>query len=165
VLKVVAKHTSGVSGSLQQPSVSSRMSRPVFGGLSFRYSLRNPARLLSREGLQFSRRRTLERCVPANSPPGFRHEFHAGLQQGFGKYLAVHAEYVWKYTHNSYEFRVLGNTRIIFPIDWHNSKIPGYAIRARRIMLGPVRRYTFTCELPLGGVGSGQSPVVTVMND
>jgi Carboxypeptidase regulatory-like domain/TonB-dependent Receptor Plug Domain len=33
-------------------------------------------------------------CVPANSPPGFRNEFHAGLQQAFGKYLVVNAEYL-----------------------------------------------------------------------
>jgi hypothetical protein len=69
-------------------------------------------------------------CVPANSPPGFRNEFHAGLQQAFGKYLVIDGEYLWKYTHNAYDFSVLGNTPITFPIDWHNSKIPGYAIRA-----------------------------------
>jgi len=69
-------------------------------------------------------------CVPTNSPPGFRNEFHAGLQQAFGKYLVVDAEYLWKYTHNAYDFSVLGNTPITFPIDWHNSKIPGFAIRA-----------------------------------
>jgi hypothetical protein len=69
-------------------------------------------------------------CVPANSPPGFRNEFHAGLQQAFGKFLVVDGEYIWKYTHNAYDFSVLGNTPITFPIDWHNSKIPGFAIRA-----------------------------------
>jgi hypothetical protein len=69
-------------------------------------------------------------CVPANSPPGFRNEFHAGFQQAFGKYLVVDAEYLWKYTHNAYDFSVLGNTPITFPIDWHNSKIPGFALRA-----------------------------------
>jgi len=69
-------------------------------------------------------------CVPANSPPGFRNEFHAGLQQAFGKYLVVDGEYIWKYTHNAYDFSVLGNTPITFPIEWHNSKIPGFAIRA-----------------------------------
>ncbi len=69
-------------------------------------------------------------CVPANSPPGFRNEFHAGLQQAFGKYLVVDGEYIWKYTHNAYDFSVLGNTPITFPIDWHNSKIPGFALRA-----------------------------------
>jgi hypothetical protein len=69
-------------------------------------------------------------CVPANSPPGFRNEFHAGLQQAFGKYLVVDGEYIWKYTHNAYDFSVLGNTPITFPIDWHNSKIPGWLLRA-----------------------------------
>jgi hypothetical protein len=69
-------------------------------------------------------------CVPANSPPGFRNEFHAGFQQAFGKYLVVDGEYIWKYTHNAYDFSVLGNTPITFPIVWNNSKIPGYAIRA-----------------------------------
>jgi len=68
-------------------------------------------------------------CVPANSPPGFRNEFHAGFQQAFGKYLVVDAEYLWKYTHNAYDFSVLGATPITFPIEWHNSKIPGYAVR------------------------------------
>ena len=69
-------------------------------------------------------------CVPANSPAGFRNEFHAGLQQAFGRYLVVDGEYLWKYTHNAYDFSVLGNTPITFPIVWNNSKIPGYAIRA-----------------------------------
>jgi hypothetical protein len=69
-------------------------------------------------------------CVPANSPAGFRNEFHAGLQQAFGKYLVIDAEYLWKYTHNAYDFSVLGNTPITFPIDWHNSKIPGFLVRA-----------------------------------
>jgi len=62
--------------------------------------------------------------------PGFRNEFHAGFQQAFGKYLVVDGEYIWKYTHNGYDFSVLGNTPITFPIEWHSSKIPGYAIRA-----------------------------------
>jgi len=69
-------------------------------------------------------------CVPANSPAGFRNEFHAGFGQAFGKYLVVDGEYLWKYTHNSFDFSVLGNTPVTFPIVWHNSKIPGYAIRA-----------------------------------
>ena len=62
--------------------------------------------------------------------PGFRNEFHASLQQGFGKNLVVGGEYIWKYTHNAFDFSVLGNTPITFPIDWHNSKIPGYALHA-----------------------------------
>ncbi|MFZ0771670.1 MAG: TonB-dependent receptor [Candidatus Sulfotelmatobacter sp.] len=61
--------------------------------------------------------------------PGFRNEFHAGLEQAFGKYLVFSGEWISKYTHNGYDFSVLGNTPITFPIEWHNSKIPGYAGR------------------------------------
>jgi hypothetical protein len=68
--------------------------------------------------------------VSGTLQPGFRNEFHAGLQQAFGKKVVVSGEYIWKYTHNAFDFSVLGNTPITFPIDWHNSKIPGYALRA-----------------------------------
>lgn len=60
--------------------------------------------------------------------PGFRNEFHAGLQQALGQHVVVSGEYIWKYTHNAFDFSVLGNTPITFPIDWHNSKIPGFAL-------------------------------------
>jgi hypothetical protein len=62
--------------------------------------------------------------------PGERNEFHAGFQQAAGKFLVFSGEYIWKYTHNAFDFSVLGNTPITFPIDWHNSKIPGYALHA-----------------------------------
>jgi len=61
--------------------------------------------------------------------PGYRNEFHAGLQQAFGKYFVLDGEYIWKYTHNAYDFSVLGNTPITFPIEWDRSKIPGFAVR------------------------------------
>jgi len=61
--------------------------------------------------------------------PGWRNEFHAGLQQAFGKYVVFSGEYIWKYTHNAYDFSALGSTPITFPIEWHNSKIPGFAGR------------------------------------
>ena len=70
------------------------------------------------------------RVLSGTLQPGFRNEFHASLQQAFGKHAVVSGEYIWKYTHNAFDFSVLGNTPITFPIDWHNSKIPGYAIRA-----------------------------------
>ena len=72
-------------------------------------------------------------CSPGVSgtlQPGYRNEFHAGLQQAFGRYLVLSGDYIWKYTHNAFDFSVLGNTPITFPIDWHNSKIPGFALRA-----------------------------------
>ncbi len=73
---------------------------------------------------------TLGQCTPAPFNPGFRNEFHAGLQQAFGRHLVFSGDYIWKYTHNAYDFSVLGATPITFPIEWHNSKIPGFALRA-----------------------------------
>jgi len=71
--------------------------------------------------------------VPCNAGPinaGWRNEFHAGLQQAFGRFLVVDGEYIWKYTHNAYDFGVVGSTPITFPIEWQRSKIPGWALRA-----------------------------------
>ena len=68
-------------------------------------------------------------CALGGISPGWRNEFHAGIQQAFGKYLVVDAEYLWKYTHGGYDFGVVAATPIAFPIEWHNSKIPGYAVR------------------------------------
>jgi len=66
---------------------------------------------------------------PTPLSPGWRNEFHAGLQQAFGKYLVFSGEYIWKYTHNGYDFSILGNTPITFPVAWQRSKIPGFAGR------------------------------------
>jgi Carboxypeptidase regulatory-like domain/TonB-dependent Receptor Plug Domain len=68
-------------------------------------------------------------CLTTPLNPGLRNEFHAGLSQAFGKYFVLDGEYIWKYTHNAYDFSVFGNTPITYPIVWHNSKIPGFAIR------------------------------------
>ena len=93
--------------------------------------------------------------------PGFRNEFHAGLQQAFGKYLVINAEYIWKYTHNGYDFSILGATPITFPIEWNNSKIPGYAISANvpnyhgltaLVVMSSVAARFFTPQI--GGVGA-----------
>ena len=62
--------------------------------------------------------------------PGYRNEYHVSIQQALGKYVALSGEYIWKYTNNAFDFSVLGNTPITFPIDWHNAKIPGYALHA-----------------------------------
>jgi carboxypeptidase family protein/TonB-dependent receptor-like protein len=69
-------------------------------------------------------------CVAGPITPGYRNEFHAGLQQAFGKYFVLSGDYIWKYTHNGYDFGVVGATPLTFPIEWHNSKIPGFAVRA-----------------------------------
>ena len=88
--------------------------------------------ILSSIGCENSVLSPLLACAPDSSGalnPGFRNEFHAGIEQAFGRYLVFSGEYITKYTHNGYDFSVLGNTPITFPIEWHNSKIPGYAGR------------------------------------
>ncbi len=67
--------------------------------------------------------------TPTPLTPGWRNEFHAGLEQAFGKHFVLSGEYIWKYTHLAYDFSILGNTPITFPIEWNNSKIPGFAVR------------------------------------
>ena len=69
--------------------------------------------------------------------PGWRNEFHVGLQQALGRYLVFSGEYVWKYTHNAYDFGVFGSTPLTFPIEWHNSKIPGVDIVAQCAVWSP----------------------------
>jgi len=95
--------------------------------------------------------------------PGFRNEFHAGLQQAFGKRVMVSGEYIWKYTHNAFDFSVLGNTPITFPIDWHNSKIPGYALHADLPEFHHVSAYFIASSVaarffPPQSAGAGATP-------
>jgi hypothetical protein len=85
--------------------------------------------VLSATGCNFNVIAALVPCVPATFTPGWRNEFHAGLQQAFGRYLVLSGEYITKYTHNAYDFSILGSTPLTFPIEWHNSKIPGFAGR------------------------------------
>jgi hypothetical protein len=135
----------GIRGDLYNGLSTTRQAEPRLGiaynikpsntvlRISYARTLETPFNenlILATTGCQVPVIAALIPCVPANSPAGFRNEFHAGLQQAFGKYLVIDGEYLWKYTHNAYDFSVLGNTPITFPIDWHNSKIPGYAIRA-----------------------------------
>jgi hypothetical protein len=82
--------------------------------------------ILASEGCNSAVIAALIPCVTAPNRPGQRNDFHAGLQQSFGRFAVFSGDYVWKYTHNAYDFSVLGATPITFPIGWHNSKIPGF---------------------------------------
>ena len=98
--------------------------------------------------------------------PGWRNEFHAGIEQAFGRYLVFSGEYIWKYTHNAYDFSVLGTTPITFPIEWNRSKIPGVAGRvsvpnfhgfSALMVFSSVAARFFTPQL--GGAGAVPSAV------
>jgi hypothetical protein len=98
--------------------------------------------------------------VPIDS--GQRNEFHAGFQQAFGKVLVVDGDYLWKYTHNGYDFSDFLNTPIFFPIAWHNSKIDGASVRVSLpnfhgvtafVVMGHVNARFFGPQV--GGLGTG----------
>ena len=100
-------------------------------------------------------------CIPAPFNPGFRNEFHTGFEQGITQHFVLNAEYIWKYTHNGYDFSVLGATPITFPIEWHNSKIQGLAISgtltpvkglSARVTMSSVSARFFNPQI--GGVGT-----------
>ena len=134
----------GVRGDLYNGLVSASQAEPRLGvaynikpsstvlRVSYARTLESPFNenlVLASDGCNFTVIQDLIPCVPARNTPGYRNEFHAGLQQAIGKYAVVSGDYVWKYTHTGYDFSVLAATPIFFPIGWHNSKIPGYAIR------------------------------------
>src|SRR5467141_4457883 len=103
---------------------------------------------------------------------GQRNEFHAGLQQAFGRYLVVDGDYLWKYTHNAYDFSDLLNTPIFFPIGWHNSKISGFngrvsvpnfhGITVLTVFGHASARYF---QPQVGGLGTSDGPVFRIDHD
>ncbi len=58
-----------------------------------------------------------------------------------GKWLIIDADYFWKFTHNAYDFAVLFNTPITFPIAWNNSKVDGVSGRVSTINLHGFQAY------------------------
>jgi len=74
--------------------------------------------------------------------PGNRNQFDTGLQQKLGRFLLFDGDYFWKYTHNAYDFDVLFNTPITFPISWHNSKIDGVTGRLSTTSFHGFQAYT-----------------------
>ena len=63
-------------------------------------------------------------CITASLEPRMAQRIPRRLQQAFGRYLVVDGEYIWKYTHNAYDFSVLATRRSHFRSSGHNSKIP-----------------------------------------
>lgn len=61
--------------------------------------------------------------------PVTRSQFNAGFQQSLGHYLVLDFDYFNKRTDNAYDFNVLFNTSVAFPISWQKSKIDGGSIR------------------------------------
>jgi hypothetical protein len=136
----------GIRGDLYNGLTITRQPEPRLGvaynikpsntvlGISYARTLETPFNenlVLASQGCSDAVLSPLLACTPGVAgtlQPGFRNEFHASVQQAVGKHFVASGEYIWKYTHNAFDFSILGNTPIFFPIDWHNSKIPGFAL-------------------------------------
>jgi Carboxypeptidase regulatory-like domain len=62
-------------------------------------------------------------------PPGRRNQVELGIQQGFGNWVVADFGYFNKRTDNGYDFGVLFNTPIAFPVAWDHSRIDGFTGR------------------------------------
>jgi hypothetical protein len=58
-----------------------------------------------------------------------RNQYDTGFEQSVTKHLVVDGEYFWKETKGDYDFDVLLNTPLTFPIQWRKSKIDGFDLR------------------------------------
>jgi hypothetical protein len=61
--------------------------------------------------------------------PGRRNQGEFGIQQALGKVAVVDFGYFTKRTDNAYDFGVLFDTPIVFPISWDHSKLDGFTGR------------------------------------
>src|SRR5260370_42374816 len=61
--------------------------------------------------------------------PGRRNQFNFGFQQSLGSLLVIDGDYFYKRTNNAYDFNVLFNTSVTFPISWQTSKLDGVSAR------------------------------------
>ncbi|SPE41009.1 TonB-dependent receptor (fragment) [Candidatus Sulfopaludibacter sp. SbA3] len=73
--------------------------------------------------------------------PGVRNQFNTGLQQAIGRFLLMDANYFWKYTDTAYDFDVLFNTPVTFPIAWRKSKLDGVGARISTTSLKGFQAY------------------------
>jgi len=73
--------------------------------------------------------------------PGTRNQYNTGFQQALGRYVLLDAGYFWKFTDTAYDFDVLFNTPITFPISWRKSKLDGVSGRVSTTNLKGFQAY------------------------
>ncbi|HEY2383095.1 MAG TPA: TonB-dependent receptor [Terriglobia bacterium] len=74
--------------------------------------------------------------------PGSRNQYNVGFQQALSRYLQAEGDYFWKYTDNAFDFGVILNTPITFPVAWQKSKLDGVSFRVSSINIGGFQWYT-----------------------
>ncbi|HEY7291071.1 MAG TPA: TonB-dependent receptor [Vicinamibacterales bacterium] len=66
-------------------------------------------------------------------PPGKRNQIEVGAQQTLGRWVVLDFGYFDKHTDNGYDFSVLFNTPIQFPVAWDQSHINGFTGRVNLV--------------------------------
>ncbi len=73
----------------------------------------------------------------ANPPqPGKRDQMEVGIEQALGSWLVADVGYFYKHTVNGYDFNVLFNTPIVFPVSWDHSNLNGFTARVNLVEHG-----------------------------
>ncbi len=68
--------------------------------------------------------------------PGKRNQIEVGVQQSVGRWIVADVGYFNKHTDNAYDFNVLFNTPIFFPVAWDHSRIDGFTGRVNLVEHG-----------------------------
>lgn len=71
--------------------------------------------------------------------PGRRNQFNVGFGQAIGRHVTVDGEYFWKFTDGAFDFNVILNTPLNFPIQFRKAKIDG---AMGRVTLAPVHGFS-----------------------
>ena len=66
-------------------------------------------------------------------PVGTRNEGKFGIQQALGRWVVADFGYFNKHTNNGYDFGVLFDTPIAFPVAWNHSRINGFTGRVNLV--------------------------------
>jgi hypothetical protein len=94
--------------------------------------------------------------------PGRRNQFNVGFAQAIGKKISIDAEYFWKFTDGAFDFNVILNTPLTFPVQFAKAKIDGGMVRVNLAdmhgfsaftILGHTRSRLFSPEI--GGINFG----------
>jgi hypothetical protein len=74
--------------------------------------------------------------------PGTRNQVEVGAQQSLGKWVVIDVGYFDKRTTDGYDFNVLFNTPIVFPVAWDHSRINGLTGRINLVEHGGFSAFT-----------------------
>ncbi len=94
--------------------------------------------------------------------PGRRNQFNVGLAQAIGKKITIDAEYFWKFTNGAFDFNVILDTPLNFPVQFAKAKIDGAMARVNLAnthgfsaftVMGHTRSRLFSPEV--GGINFG----------